>query len=59
MSQPRQGVFPWEIPYTPELSEIVQARCRELLSHMLLAALSGTKEEENDERENTADPHRA
>jgi hypothetical protein len=56
---PRQKVFLWEIPYTPELPEIAQARCRELLSHMLLASVSGTTEEENDEREDTADPHRA
>jgi hypothetical protein len=31
----------------------------ELLSHMLLAAVSGTTEEESDEREDSADPHRA
>jgi hypothetical protein len=59
MSPPRQGIFLWEIPKTPELPETVQTRCRELLSHMLLAAVSGTTEEESDEREDSADPHRA
>ncbi len=39
--------------------ETVQTRCRELLSHMLLAVVSGTTEEGNDEREDTADPHGA
>jgi hypothetical protein len=37
----------------------VQVRCEELLSHMLLTAVSGTTGEENDEREDTADPHGA
>jgi hypothetical protein len=60
MSPPRQGVFLWEIPNTPpELPETVQVRCRELLSQMLLAIVSGTREEEEDEREDTTDPHRA
>jgi hypothetical protein len=59
MSPPRQRVFLWEIPNTPELPEIVQARCRELLSHMLLAIVSGITEEESDEREDTVDSHRA
>ena len=59
MSPPRQGIFLWEIPNTPELPETVQVRCRELLSHMLLATVSGTTEEESYEREDTADPHRA
>jgi hypothetical protein len=59
MNPPRQGVFLWEIPNTPELPKIVQADCRELLSHMLLATVSGTREEDNDEREDTADPHGA
>ena len=58
MSPPRQGVFLWEFPNTPELPEAVQTRCRELLSHMLLAAVSGTTKEESDEREDSADPHR-
>ena len=59
MSPPRQGGFLWEIPNTPELPEPVQERCRELLSQLLLAAVSGTTEEKSDEREDTADPHRA
>ncbi len=59
MSPPRQGVFLWEIPNTPELPEPVLLRCRELLSQLLLAAVSGTTEEESDEREDTVDPHRA
>ncbi|MGA2891166.1 MAG: hypothetical protein ABSE51_24435 [Terracidiphilus sp.] len=59
MSLPRQGIFLWEIPNTQKLPEAVQIRCRELLSHLLLAAVSGTIEEENDEREDTVDPHRA
>jgi hypothetical protein len=59
MNPLRQGVFLWEIPNTPELPETVQVRCRELLSQMLLGVVSGTKEEESDEREDTADPHRA
>jgi hypothetical protein len=58
MSPPRQGVFLWELPNTPELPEAVQTRCRELLSHMLLAAVRGTTKEESDEREDSADPHR-
>ncbi|MGC1295383.1 MAG: hypothetical protein WA869_10105 [Alloacidobacterium sp.] len=59
MGPPRLGVFLWEIPNTPELPETVHARCRDLLSHMLLAAISGTKEEESDEREDPTDPHGA
>jgi hypothetical protein len=59
MSPPRQGVFLWEISNTPELPETVQTRCRELFSQMLLATASETREEESDEREDTADPYRA
>ncbi len=59
MSPPRQGVFLWEIPNTPELPEPTQERCRELLSQLLLTAVSGTTEEESDEREDTVDPYRA
>ncbi|MGA7316009.1 MAG: hypothetical protein WBX22_18785 [Silvibacterium sp.] len=59
MSPPRQGVFLWEIPNTPELPEIVQVRCRELLSHMLLTAVSGTTEEESNEREDPTDAYSA
>lgn len=59
MNPPRQGVFVWEIPNTPELPETADVRCRELLSHMLLATVSGTTEEENDEREDTTTSHGA
>ncbi len=59
MSPPRQGAFLWEIPNTPELPETVKTRCRELISHMLLSAVSGTTKEENDEREDTAAAHGA
>jgi hypothetical protein len=59
MSPPRQGVFLWEIPNTPELPEAVQTGCRELLSHMLLAAVRETTEEESDERQDPTDPHGA
>lgn len=59
MSPPRQKVFLREIPKTPELPETVQVRCRDLLNHMLLAAVSGTTEEESDEREDSTDPHGA
>jgi hypothetical protein len=59
MSPPRQGIFLWETPKTLEFPEITQVRCQELLSHMLLAAVSGTSEEESDEREDPAYPHRA
>jgi hypothetical protein len=59
MSPPRQEVSLWEIRNTPELPEAVRTRCRELLSQMLLAAVSGTTEEQSDEREDTTDPHGA
>jgi hypothetical protein len=32
-------------------------RCRELLSHMLLAAITGKTEEKNDEREDLTDAY--
>lgn len=56
MSPPRQGSLPWETPNPQQLPQTVQARCRELLSHMLLATMSGTTspEEENDEREDSS-----
>lgn len=57
MSPPRQGVLLWEITTTQELPQAVQMRCRELLSHMLLAAVSGTTGEEGDEREDPTDPY--
>ena len=57
MSPPRQGLLLWEILNTKELPQTVQMRCRELLSHMLLAAVNGTTEEESDEREDPTDAH--
>lgn len=57
MSPPRQGVLLWEIPMTQELPQAVQTRCCELLSHMLLVAVSGTTGEESDEREDPTDTH--
>ena len=55
MSPPRQGVLLWEIPSTQELPQATQQRCRELLTHLLLAAvnkISTDIQEERDEREN-------
>ncbi len=40
MSSSRQGVLLWEIPDKQELPLAVQQRCRELLTHLLLAAVS-------------------
>jgi hypothetical protein len=60
MSPPRQGVLPWEIPHTQELPQTTQQRCRELLSHLLLAAVNTTPtsvEEESDEREDPTESH--
>jgi hypothetical protein len=57
VSPPCQGLFLWDTPNIPELPETAQTRCRELLSHMLLAAVSGTTEEESDEREDPTDAH--
>jgi hypothetical protein len=57
VSPPRQGLLLWEILNTKELPQTVQMRCRELLSHMLLAAVNGTTEEESDEREDPTDAH--
>ena len=57
MSPPRQGVLLWEIPNRPELPEAAQMRCRELLSHMLLAAITGKTEEKSDEREDPTDAY--
>jgi hypothetical protein len=57
VSPQRQGVLLWEIPTTQELPQAVQTRCRELLSHMLLAAVSGTTGEESDEREDPTNSH--
>jgi hypothetical protein len=60
MSPLRQGVLLWEIPHTQELPPDTQQRCRELLSHLLLAAVNTTPintEEENDEREDPTESH--
>jgi hypothetical protein len=60
MSPPRQGALLWEIPHTPELPQATQQRCRELLTHLLLAAVSTTPtdtEEERDEREDSTESH--
>ena len=60
MSPPHQGVLLWEIPHTQELPQDTQQRCRELLSHLLLAAVNTTPistEEESDEREDPTESH--
>jgi len=60
VSPPRQGLLLWEVPRHPELPQATQQRCRELLSQMLLAAVSATPvnlEEMDDEREDSADSH--
>ncbi len=54
MSPSRQGVLLWEIHETQELREATRQRCRELLTHLLLAAVNTiptNTEEERDERE--------
>ena len=58
MSPPRQGVLPWEIPHTQEFPQATQQRCRELLGHILLAAVKAiptNTEEESDEREDSTE----
>lgn len=60
MSPPRQGVLLWEIPHTLKLPQATQQRCRELLTHLLLAAVNITPtntEEERDEREDPTESH--
>jgi hypothetical protein len=60
MSPPRQGVLPWEIRHTQELPRDTQQYCRELISHLLLAAVNPTPistEEESDEREDPTESH--
>ena len=60
MRPPRQGVLLWEIPHTQELPQTMQQRCRELLGHMLIAAVNTTPnsvEEESDEREDPIESH--
>jgi hypothetical protein len=60
MSPLRQGVFLWETPHTRELPQAAQQRCRELLTHLLLATVNTTPtnpEEERDEREDPTESH--
>lgn len=60
MSLPRQGILLWEIPRTLELPEATQQRCRELLTHLLLAAVNtipSHAEEETNEREDPTQSH--
>jgi len=60
VSPPRQGILLWELPETQPLPEATQQRCRELLAHMLLAAVNTTPlhtEEERDEREDPTESH--
>lgn len=60
MRPPRQGPLLWEIPHTQELPQTTQQRCRELLTHLLLAAVNQTPislEEESDEREDPTESH--
>jgi hypothetical protein len=64
MSPSRQGVLLWEIPEQQQLPQAVQQRCRELLTHLLLAAVSmepannpSNKEEHRDEREDPTESH--
>jgi hypothetical protein len=60
MSPFRQGVLLWEIHHTQELPEATRQRCRELLTHLLLAAVNSiptNTEEERDEREDPTESH--
>jgi hypothetical protein len=62
VSPPRQGFLLWETRDTQELPPEAQVRCRELLSRMLLAVVSGTAalntaQEENDEREDSTESY--
>jgi hypothetical protein len=60
MSPSRQGVLLWEIPHERELPLATQQRCRELLTHLLLAAVNRTPistEEERDERKDPTESH--
>ena len=60
MSPPHQGVLLWEIPHTQQLPEATQQRCREFLTHLLLAAVNTTPtntEEERNEREDSTESH--
>jgi hypothetical protein len=60
MSPSCQGVLLWEIRETQELPEATRQRCRELLTHLLLAAVNTiptNTEEERDEREDPTESH--
>lgn len=60
MSPLRQGVLLWEIRHIQELPQATQRRCRELLTHLLLAAVNTTPtntEEERNEREDPTESH--
>jgi len=60
MSLPRQGALLWELPQIQPLPEATQQRCRELLTHMLLAVVNTTPttpEEERDERKDSTESH--
>jgi hypothetical protein len=59
VSPPRQGYLAWDKPNPQQLSQAAQARCRELLSQMLLGTVSGSThpEQESDEREDSSHSH--
>jgi hypothetical protein len=60
VSRPRQGALLWEIPHTQPLPEATQQRCREFLTHLLLATVNTTPtntEEERNEREDPTESH--
>jgi hypothetical protein len=60
VSPPRQGVLLWELQQTQPMPEATQQLCRELLSHMLLAAVNTTStnpEEESNEQKDSAGSH--
>jgi hypothetical protein len=60
MIPPLQGVLLWEIPHAQELPQATQQRCRELLTHLLLAAVNSTTTntaEDFDEREDPTESH--
>jgi hypothetical protein len=53
---PRQGVLLWEIPHTQELPQATQQGCRELLTHLQLAAMKTTATS-TEEREAPTESH--
>jgi hypothetical protein len=60
VSPPRQGVLLWESPHKQEFPQATEQRCRELLMHMLLAAVNTTlvsSEEGSNEREDPTESH--